>query len=73
MGSGKLFPKDAITEVWSSDQAYPGEIILLSLRENQIHARFENRRGRYAIWVLPEDEAQAKEIVREVVEGAPPE
>jgi hypothetical protein len=52
---------------------YPGEIIELALRENQIHARFEKAAGKNAIFVLPEDEARAREIVREVVEGAPPE
>jgi hypothetical protein len=67
------FPEDASIEIWSSDYLYPGEIIELALRENQIHARFEKAAGKNAIFVLPEDEARAREIVREVVEGAPPE
>lgn len=66
-------PEDATLGVWSSEQLYPGEIIELALRENQIHTRFERAEGKNAIFVLPEDEIRAREIVREIVEGAPPE
>jgi len=48
----------------------PGEMIEMALRENQIHARFEKTDGKNAIFVLPEDEVRASEIVREIVEGA---
>jgi|SRR6266403_797762 len=65
--------EDATVEVWSSEQLRPGDTIELSLRENRIHARFDRRRGQYAIFVMPEDQARAREIVREIVEGAPPE
>jgi hypothetical protein len=65
--------EDATVEVWSSEQLRPGDTIELSLRENQVHARFNRRRGQYAIFVMPEDESRAQEIVREIVEGAPPE
>jgi hypothetical protein len=44
-----------------------------SLRENQIHFRFTQSGGKNTLFVLPEDESRAREIVREVVEGAPPE
>ncbi len=66
-------PQEATLGVWSSEQSYPGEMIEMALRENQIHARLEKAEGRNAIFVLPEDEIRAREIVREVVEGAPPE
>ena len=59
--------------MWLGEQAYPGEMIEMALRENQIHARFEKAGGRNAIFVEPEDEIRAREIVREVMEGAPPE
>ncbi len=45
----------------------------MALRENQIHARSEKAGGRNAIFVLPEDEPRAREIVKEIVEGAPAE
>ena len=66
-------PEDATLEVWSSEQSYPGEMIGMALRENQIHARSEKAGGRNAIFVLPEDEPRAREIVKEIVEGAPAE
>ena len=66
-------PEDARVQVWSSEQSYVGHIIDLALRENRIHARLEKAECRNAIFVLPEDEIRAREIVREVVEGAPPE
>jgi hypothetical protein len=66
-------PEEASVQVWSGEPAYPGEIIAMALRENQIRARFDKTRDRNAIFVLPEDETRAREIVREIVEGAPPE
>jgi len=66
-------PEEAATQVWSGEESYPGQIIEMALRENQIHARFEKGNGRNVIYVLLEDEMRAREIVREVVEGAPPE
>jgi hypothetical protein len=65
--------EDATTPVWSSGQSYPGEIIEMALRENQIHARREIAEGQNAILVLPEDEMRARQIVKEILEGAPPE
>jgi hypothetical protein len=69
----KWNPEEATVRVWSSEQSYPGEMIEMALRENQIHARFGKTDGDNAIFVLPEDETRAREIVREVVEGGPPE
>jgi hypothetical protein len=66
-------PEEATVQVWLGEQSYPGEMIEMALRENQIHARFEKGNGRNAIYVLPEDEIRAREIVKEVVEGVPPE
>jgi hypothetical protein len=66
-------PEDARVRVWSSEQSYVGEIIELALRENQIHARFERAEERNAIFVLRGDELRAREIVKEIVEGARPE
>ena len=43
------------------------------LRENRIHFRHSETGGEYQLFVLPEDETRAREIVREVVEGVPPE
>ncbi len=66
-------PADATLVVWSSEQSYPGEIIEMALRENRIHARFEKADGGNTIFVLPECETRAREIVKEIVEGVLPE
>ena len=55
-------PEGATVRVWLGEQPYPGEIIEMALRENQIHARFEKRNGRSAIYVLPEDERALKKL-----------
>src|SRR6266705_73263 len=59
-------------QIWADDETPLSDILVASLRENQIHARFEKAEGKNAIFVLPEDEKRAREIVREIVEGAPP-
>lgn len=64
---------EATRKVWSGGESYPGEMIEMALRENQIHARFDRAEGKNAIFVQPENEARAREIVREIVEGVPPE
>jgi hypothetical protein len=69
----KWNPEGATAQVWSGEQSYPGEMIEMALRENQIHARFEKKTGRNAIYVLSEDETRARKIVKEIMEGAPPE
>jgi hypothetical protein len=63
----------ATAEVWSGSQPETGDFIAASLEINQIHARFEKEERKNAIFVLPEDERRAREIVREIVEGVPPE
>jgi hypothetical protein len=67
------YPEDATVEIWSGNARKQGETIELSLRENRIDFRSEAKRDNLKIFVIPEDEARAKEIVREIVEGAPPE
>jgi hypothetical protein len=72
-GTGHWYPEDASVEVWSSAYLHPGEIVAMSLKENLIQHRFDRAEGKNAIFVLPGDEERAREIVREVVEGVPPE
>jgi hypothetical protein len=72
-GPENWYPEDATAEVWRGDQPELGDMIAASLQENQIHSRSSNSAGNCALFVLPGDEARAQEIVREIVEGAPPE
>ena len=74
-------PDDATAEIWSGEDTYIADMIALSLKENQIDCRFDSESAdpesappaSEKIFVLPEDEARAKEIVREIVDAAPPE
>jgi len=72
-GTGDWYPEDASVEVWSGEYLHPGEIVAMSLKENLIRHRFDRAESKNAIFVLQEDEERAREIVREVVEGVPPE
>jgi hypothetical protein len=67
------YAEDATVEIWSGDQTELGEMIAASLQENQIHSRSSNSAENCALFVLPGDEARAREIVREIVDAAPPE
>jgi hypothetical protein len=67
------YPEDATVEVWSGDQPELCETIAASLQENQIHCRLNNPGDKCVLFVLPDDKTRAQEIVREIVEGAPPE
>jgi hypothetical protein len=69
----KWFEEDATMEVWAGDQPELAEFIAASLQTNQIHSRIDQLNGKCSLFVLPGNEAQAREIVREVVEGIPPE
>jgi hypothetical protein len=67
------YPEDATVKVWSTENAEPSDFLVAALHENGIRCRVEKHGAQAALYVLPEDEARAKEIVREVTEGLPPE
>jgi hypothetical protein len=68
------FPEDATLEIWNGDSKKSGSMIEMSLKENRINYRVELQREELKkVYVLPVDETRAREIVREIVEGAPPE
>src|SRR5262245_33036074 len=67
------YPQNATQLAWSGEPAEWQDMIEMSLRENDVGMRWEMRDGRPVLFVLPEDEARAKEIVREVIEGTPME
>jgi hypothetical protein len=82
---GKADPEAATAEAWAGGDAEMGAMIRASLRENGIYfsagpdkpdgpePRSESEGApTEGIFVLPEDEARAREIVREIVEGTPP-
>jgi hypothetical protein len=67
------YPEDATCEIWRADPSELREMVDLSLRFNEIHTRWEMRDGEQILFVLPEDEAQAREIVRQIIESTPPQ
>ncbi len=60
-------------EVWSGGEHSIGDMLVASLRESMIPVHRENSRGKESLLVSPKDEGRAREIVKEVVEGVPPE
>jgi hypothetical protein len=66
------YPEDATVEVWSQDGDDFSFGIELSLDANRIHCRCDSDKpGAKKIFVRPEDESFAREIVREIIEGTP--
>ena len=65
-------PEDATAEVWTGEDPAFADLFSASLRENQIQCRKEELDGGCHLYVLPADEPAAREILREIVEGAPP-
>jgi hypothetical protein len=67
------YPEDAIASVWSADAGEPSDFLVAALHENGINCRVDQQGTRAKLYVLPDDATRAREIVREVVEGQPPE
>jgi uncharacterized damage-inducible protein DinB len=66
-------PKEATSEVWFGDDAELAETFKACLREVGIHCVITADNGKERVLVLPAAEGRAKEIIREIVEQAPPE
>ncbi len=61
-------------EVWSGNPNEWGSLVEMSLKENRSNYRVAIESDELKrVFVMPEDEGRAREIVREIVEGAPPE
>ncbi|HTP69102.1 MAG TPA: hypothetical protein VMJ35_09380 [Dongiaceae bacterium] len=72
---GDWFPEDATVRVWASagrDDAQ-SEFLVAALHENGIRCRVGHAGQSNEIYVLPEDEIRALEIIKEVVENTPPQ
>jgi hypothetical protein len=64
---------DPVAEVWNGDKEDFADILTACLREIGIGSRKLSDAGHWRLVVRSEQESRAKEIVREVVEGSPPE
>jgi hypothetical protein len=75
-GDELLADSSSLAEVWSGEEGNVASFLTTAFRENGIPTRRESSEGepaRVRIFVPPEKLPRAREIVREVVEGAPPE
>jgi len=59
-------------EVWTGADDRMAEFLTAALQENEIPMHLENPADQTHIYVSAANEARAREIVREVTEGAPP-
>ena len=60
-------------EVWSGSDDRIGQFLTAAMQENEVPIHLENPGDQTKIYVSAANEKRAREIVREVVEGAPPE
>ena len=58
--------------VWSGADGERAGFLSEALKENEIPVRVETRGSETTLYVPPEEEMLAREIIREIVEGAPP-
>jgi hypothetical protein len=63
----------ATVSVWAGDDARIVEFLTAALRENEISIRTVNERALTVIYVPPSNAPRAREIVREITEGVPPQ
>ncbi len=65
---------EATRAVWtgSGGEAERAEFLREALKENEIPVRVEVQGSATTLYVPPEEETLAREIIREIVEGAPP-
>jgi hypothetical protein len=65
--------KEATSEAWAGEDEPMAEYLASALRENGIPSRIPDEPGhRVRLCVRPEDLARARDIVREITEGASP-
>ena len=60
-------------EAWNGEPAEIADMVRDSLEENVIEMRWEELDGKSRLFVLPRDADRAREIVRQILEAAPPE
>jgi len=70
---GGWFKEDATAKVWETEASEPSDFLVAALHENGIRCRVDRDGSRASLYVLPDDESRAREIVKEIVEGQAPE
>lgn len=62
----------ATSAVWSGTDESQAAFLSQALKENEIPVRVESHSNESTLYVPPEEETLAREIIREIVEGQPP-
>jgi hypothetical protein len=62
-----------VVEVWNGTNDRIAQFLTAAIQENEIPIHLENPGEQTRIFVSAANEKRAREIVREVVEGVPPE
>jgi hypothetical protein len=65
--------RQTTAEVWSGNDDRIARFLIAAMQENEIPIRLENPGEQTRICVSAANEKRASEIVREIVEAAPPE
>ena len=65
-------PSAATSAVWSGAEASQADFLSQALKENEIPVRTEKHANDTTLFVPPAEEALAREIIREILEGQPP-
>jgi hypothetical protein len=65
--------KHPAAEVWKGNDERIAQFLTAAMQENEIPIHLENPGQQTRIFVSAANEKRAREIVREIVEGAPPE
>ena len=69
---GPVHLSNATIAIWSGDDQERANFLSQALKENEIPVRAETRGSESTLYVPAEEETLAREIIREIVEGAPP-
>lgn len=70
---GEPIHEKATVSAWAGDDARIVEFLTAALRENEIPIRVVNERALTVVYVPPSSAPRAREIVREITEGVPPQ
>lgn len=63
----------ASSAVWSGADHSQADFLFQALKENEIPVRVEKQATGMTLYVPPQEETLAREIIREILEGQPPE
>jgi hypothetical protein len=72
-GDADWYPEDATEAIWSTETDEPSDFLVAALHENGINCRLDQQGTHARLFVLPHDAPRAREILREIAEGLPPE